>query len=325
MDNTLAIFDIDIEYANQLMNYIKRNHGLALDVHVFTNQDSLIQYALHNPIGILLIGENLSKIELIHDNIKHIAILWEGIGNNTYDYPCIHKYQSAKQLLHEVFELYPPDISKVYPGRETTHMICVYGLDRKKLQELFSYSLAKEYGKTRKTLYINLQQFPIIHKIYNLPESGGITDVIYYLRHKSSNLLSKLEQAIVKIDNIDCIYGIQYGLELNEISIEDINMWINHLSLWKQYERIVFDVGNINKSMIELLRQSNEIILLLQNGKLDNEAYNVFTEQLMFAGYYHIVNNIYKCKLPLDIREEDVLAQIEDGSFGKLLESVMNR
>ena len=107
--SSLAIYDSESDYANHLMDYLKRNQKNLLQIHVFTNLQSLKEHIEENFIQMLLINENLPLDEVNMDNIKNICLLSEENAVSTNNiYPVIYKYQSAEIIMKELL-LYFPD------------------------------------------------------------------------------------------------------------------------------------------------------------------------------------------------------------------------
>ena len=57
----LAIYDLDEDYANHLMEYISNKQGFPFKVIVFTNEEELVKYVAKNHIEILLVLDEAMK------------------------------------------------------------------------------------------------------------------------------------------------------------------------------------------------------------------------------------------------------------------------
>jgi hypothetical protein len=309
MNNVLAIYDKESAYTGGLLDYIQKNIKLGLKVHAFTNSDSLNEYVKNHVITVLLVNESVDLGEIDHSNIKNICILWEGEKEDVNTaYPIIYKFQSAKGIMEQLFLKYPKELFLNQEGNKNSslHIISVCSLDRKKKQSILAYSLAREYSKHKKVLYINLHSWQVLSKLLSLKEYNGISETIYYLRQKSPNFILKMNNIVVKVEGLDCIYGTSFGLEVDELTKEDTLLWIEQLHMWNQYEIIVFDVGNIHLGTLELLQQSSDIIYTLKKNSEDDVELDVFRQQLEFAGYKDIVEKMRLCDISRE-KEECIL------------------
>lgn len=309
MNSVIAIYDMDSEYTNKLLDYIQKNIKTGSKVHGFSNLNSLNEYVKKHIITVLLINESINLEEIDHSNVKNICILWEGEKEDiNTSYPIIYKFQSAKGIMEQLLLKYPKDLFQNQEVNKNSpmHIISVISLDGKKKQSIMTYSLAREYNKHKKVLYINLHSWQVLSKLLNLNEYNGISETIYYLRQKSPNFILKMKNVIVKVEGLDCIYGTSFGLEVDELTKEDTLLWIEQLHMWNHYEIIIFDVGNIHLGTLELLQQSNEIIYTLNKSSEDDVELDIFKKQLEFAGYQDIIEKMKLCDISGE-REDSIL------------------
>lgn len=296
MNGILAIFDEEADYANRLMDYIKRKQVKPLQVRVFTNSSRLKEFAGQNPVHILLINENLPVEELKQDAIKNICLLAENAyssGDNRY--PVIYKYQSAESILKELFSHFPltknPERTNNYT-EGNKKLICVCSLGEEVLRQLFSYSLAKQYSTLRKTLYINFNVLQVISGLSGDRTEKDLSEFIYYLKQNNPNLINKMTDSIVIKDTLNYMEGVSFGPDLFELTEEDIAEWLKALMSDTEYEVILFDVGCYFQAALELLRNSSQVLWLRGDSDWEQLKYDAFHEQLEWSGNREILHKI---------------------------------
>lgn len=304
MSLVLVIYDNETAYANSLLDYITRSMKLHVNVHAFSNLNKFKEYIYSNMVGLLLVSEKVNLAEVNHSNIKNICILWEGeTEDSNFTYPCIYKYQSAKGIMEQIIKKYPiiTNTRQEIKEEQKYSIISVISLDHKKLQSEYAYQLAKEYSKYKKVLYINLHCWQLITSVYQLEHNIGVSEFIYYERQKSPNIAMKLKQVIKKVDNLYYLCGTSSGFEISELKVEDIKLWMEQFKLWNEYEIILFDVGNIQPYVMELLSSSNRIIYTLveEKDKLEQEY---FLRQLDYTGHKIIGENMISYSISGNIR-----------------------
>ncbi|MGB8452778.1 MAG: hypothetical protein WCD89_10630 [Anaerocolumna sp.] len=301
---SLAIYDREIEYANQLMEYMKRKQKKLSQIRVFTNSDSLREYAGQNPIQILLINKNISIEETIpieemkQDsiklcNIKHICLLSEDnytSGNSLY--PMIYKFQSAEVVMKELFTYYP--LQEIQGSGKNSierkvEIINVFSIGTDISRQIFSFSLANQYAAFKKTLYINLNIFDTLSGFIGHPTEKGLSDFIYFLKQNNPNIINKMKSTITKINNLDYIKSVSFGPDLYELTTEDIIQWLNEMRMNTDYEVIIFDVGCYFQPILELFRNSSQLMFLVGDNNWEQAKYNVLKEQLNWSGYEDIL------------------------------------
>ncbi len=305
MSCTLAIYDRETEYANHLMDYIKRKQK-KLTVRVFTNPDSLREYSEQNPIQILLINENMPVEEIRQDNIENICILSEdNDSSEKTDYPTIYKFQSAENLMKELFSYYPPlEVQKrsINSLEYTTEIISVFSICEGAGRSVFSFSLAKQYAALKKTLYVNLDIIQVLPEFLGHKADKDLSEFIYFLKQNPTDLISKMNSIILKRNNLDYIEGVSFGPDLHELTADDINLWLREIIRNTDYEAVVFDVGCFFHAMLELFRNTGKLLLLLGENSWEQARYNNFINQLDWAGYEDITEKITAVPLPAEER-----------------------
>lgn len=288
MGKTLAIYDKEPDYANQLMNYIKRKQKKQLQVHVFTNIKSLKEYAVKNTIQLLLMNESLPVEEIIHENIKSICLLGENrYPSENIKYPYIYKYQSAEALLKELFSKFflteEQGLAKSYG--ENIKLISVFTPGEDILRQLFAFSLANQYSFIKKTLYVNFNSLQVLSGLTGYKAEIGLSEFIYYLKQNSPSLLNKMEV-------------------------------------------IIFDTGSYYQAGLEILRSSRQVLYLLAESDWELMKYENIKEQLNWSGNEEILNKItivpvsneIKDKL-MNINEDNF--DSETGNFSLAAEYIM--
>lgn len=268
------------------MHYIKGKHK-NLRAYLFTNWVSLREYAKGHKIDLLLVNGEIALEKDILIPIRQICRLWDGIGKvEDGGYPVIFKYQSADVIVKEFLSVLTSDEKEV-PQRETgsIQFISIYATDHKKQQTMAAYLIACEYAKSHKVLYINLHGNSVLSKILSIKNENHLSQVIYYLKQKHPHLQLKLKELIQQTEGLSILYGISFEPDIYELTEEDIKLWMEELRLWKEYEIILFDVGNLTKAMAVLLLNSDEVVCLQREEEIERWELEAFCHQLSYAGY----------------------------------------
>jgi hypothetical protein len=311
----LAIYDKETDYANQLMDFIKRKQKHISQVRVFTNENSLKEYLDHDRIDVLLLNESIPTETVQHDNIKNICVLSEGnyIREST-GYPVIYKFQSAELVMQEIFSYFPFN-SENSPYNSTNSklkIISVYSITRDTEKMAFSLSLAKQYAKQMKTLYINLDVFQALSEPGMGTEEKGLSEFIYYLKQNPPNLITKMNKIIQKDNNLDYIQGVTFGPDLYELTADDILQWLQEIKKSTEYEMIIFNVGCFFQAILELFRSSSQLIYLLGENNLEKAKYHNFKNQLLWAGFDEVIDRMKIISISEEEEERYQSITIED-------------
>ncbi|WMJ85455.1 hypothetical protein [Anaerocolumna sp. MB42-C2] len=305
--SSLAIYDTESDYANHLMDYLKRNQKNLMQIRVFTNLQSLKAYMEENFIHILLINENLPLDEVNMDNIRNICLLSEENAVSTNNiYPVIYKYQSAEIIMKELLLYFPEQL--LQSNRKNTYdtktkIISVFSMQADVMRQAFAFSLAKQYSAIKKTLYINLDTLPVLSEILGYKADIGLSELIYFLKQNPSNLSNKISGVITKRQNLDSLEGVSFGPDLFELTPEDIALWLGELQLNADYDVILFDIGCYSQGVLEVFRNSSQILCLIAENNWDEVKYNVFKDQLNWSGYTDVLEKITQVTVTEEIRD----------------------
>lgn len=317
MSYILAIYDKEPEYANQLTDYIKRKKKQLSQVRVFTNESCLKEYLENDRIHVLLLNESIPVESVIHDNIKNICLLSEGnlIRENPV-YPVIYKFQSADLVMQELFSYFPFDFYRKHQINTSTSnvkIISVYSITRDIERMIFSYSLARQYAKEKKILYINLDPFQALPRQSMELEENGLSELIYYLKQNPTNLITKMNHMIQNNRGMDYIQGVTFGTDLYELTADDMKLWVQELKKITDYQMVIFNVGSYSHGILELLLSSNQLLYVTGDSEMEQAKFQNFKNQLLWAGLDETVNNIKTVTLTKE--EEERYSNITTDDF----------
>lgn len=324
MSIILGIFDSDLEYSSQLMNYIKRKQKNINQVRIFTNKTILYDFLLDNKINVLLISEDKLQDDIEHDNIDHMCILSEGnviSENNNYNQEIIYKYQAVDQIIRELFDFYPELSVRNTNNYNKLKIISIFSLNEKFAKDSFSYNLANQFAIEKKTLLVNLNLIHGRDQYPDLNSDKNLSEFLYFLKSTTPNMLLKMNDYIQKIDNFDYLMGVKFGPDLYDLTSEDLEFWLKELQT-SSYEAVIFNIGCYMESILELFRRSNEIFLISSKGSWDSSLYDNFIDQLTWTGFEDVNNKLKVIEIQkelTDIRDEYDINGIFTDKWGDLV------
>lgn len=182
----LAICDTEKLYARKLMEAFSRKETSIFQIHAFSTEEELAAFAERTQVEILLISGSMMSRSIDSLKIGKIILLSDGdISEEFPDYETIYKYQSAEHIMKEILCCYA-DYAKPAAGRYAENKeFAVYGVyspvdgcGRTCLSE----ALAGYWGKTKKTLFLNLRTYSFLPEQRNRDDVWDLSDMIYFLR-----------------------------------------------------------------------------------------------------------------------------------------------
>ena len=327
----MAIYDFETDFSHHLMEYVNRKKEYDFHARVFTNIESLNAYLRQNRIDILLLGEDVE--ELFGDglsgreNIGRICLLSENSRvRDDSPYPVFFKFQSARELIHEIMLLYlseDPGAGRMMSGNMKLYSI--YSPCGGSGKTCIALSAALELSGKGETLYVGLEPYSVLSVLMKQKPEQGISDWLYYLKQSGTAWKSKFRSVVCRKDSLDYIAQPENGMDLNELAPEDVERWITQLEE-ENYRYVVFDIGIMNSGVMALLRSSSRILVPVGGGFLEQEKYSCFLGQLRRSGEEEIAGRLKRLCPPRDellLRKEFGLNQLQEGRLGRYIREVL--
>ena len=189
----LAICTQEPEYARGLSEYILGRRELLFQVMVFLDLEKLRQFINEHRVDLLLLDDIYADTETM--DVKQVFMLCDDRNYKETDcYHPIYKYQSGEKIIAEILSCCAEE-----EGSETilriqkadVEVIGVYSPIHRIGKTQYALQLAKEFAKKGNTLYLNLEAYA--GRQEGEEETGGLTEILYYLRQGCKNMGIRLE------------------------------------------------------------------------------------------------------------------------------------
>ncbi len=134
-------------------------------------------------------------------------------------------------------------------------------------------SCALNFGAmNKKVLYLNLEEFGSSDMFFFSEGQYCMSDIIYNLKSKKSNLPLKIESIIKQdIRNVAFFSQPKTALDLLELDVEDIVLLINTLISVCRYEYVIVDMPlKIEKKYLDFYRLIDDIIVVGDGSDISN-------------------------------------------------------
>lgn len=261
----IAMIDNELDYARNFMDYINQREEYTLETRIFSSISNLASYLDYGTVDILLIGDSVPYDDLIH-KINYVITLTEGnnvgeIGDKRF----VYKYQSIENIMKEIYTycIDQGEIVSFLPSNNSsvTRILGVFSPTVGRNSTILALALGQAYAKNRKTLYINLEQFPGIYYETVTDKERGMSDLIYYLKQKKNNLIALLESMTCKMGNLHYIMPIQHYSDLYELNVEDIRQLLGELKSKSDFEVVILAMDFVHNITLDLLEGCEKVFL----------------------------------------------------------------
>ena len=259
----LVIYDREVGYACQLMEYLNQKQDFALTARVFTNLIQLRDYMEENEVDLLLLGEEVDVDMVPKEKAAHIVILTErSMVREAGKYPYLYKFQSMENLVKELAFCYGVPQVKVFPNlaaveRETEFIgvFSPFGGCGKTLFSLAAGQALEDY----KVLYIGMETVSSFEEESNI--RGNLSDIFYWVKERKEGCLAGISLMVEKKGGVDCIFSPDYFEDLNSMTEEDMEFFIEELYKNNGYRYVIFDMGYWNQATFSFLEKMDYIYM----------------------------------------------------------------
>lgn len=298
----LAIYDLDMDYANCLMDYISEKQGIPLKTVAFTDREELLGFMSKNYVDILLISASSMDDDIGQQDIGKIILLSAGnIFSEYIGYSSIYKYQSTENIIREVLDYYA-EIHKndgmIFIDRGNNEIIGVYSPVGRTGQTTFALTLGQILSADYSTLYINMEEFAAFDKILGKSYPGDLSDLMYFFRQNPEALPIKLQAIVNNMHGMDYIPPLLFSQDLRNINTGEWVNLIQKIALSGAYERIVLDLSNMVQDVFQILEICSSIYMPINDDRISLKKVAAYEEYLLKSGKEELMNRMIKVKIP---------------------------
>lgn len=312
----LAICDAEKQYAVKLMEAFCEKKNLGFQVHVFSDVVELEQFAARNQMEILLITGRLMSENLHRFNIGKIILLSDGdIYEEFSDYESIYKYQSAEHILKEIlcyYAEYAKPVTGMYYGKKEFEVHGVYSPIGRCGKSALARALAGGFGKSKKTLLLDLQSFSACPEQLGEEELWDLADIIYFLRQGKKTFLYKLGSIVRSHGTYDYILPMKTPADLRSVTLAEWTELLEKLATDSDYQVIVLDFGNDVCGLFQLLSQCTRIYTPVLSDSDSKRKVRNFEWILKDENFEKVITSMQKVVIPLGTEKMNVNTFMEE-------------
>lgn len=326
----LGIYDVDSNYANSLMEYISDKRGIPFRTVAFTELEALKEFAEKREIDILLISAAAMTHDIAEYNIGKIILLTDGNVFAEYiSYASIYKYQSSENIIREVINYYVDISTAEGVGSvlvDDVEVIGVYSPIGRSGKTTFAITLGQVLAKEKETLYINMEEFSALSKIFNKEYSGDLSDLMYFYKQNPESLPLKLKAIVNSINEMDYIPPSMFSNDLRSL---DSSVWLGMIQAIinsGMYKTIILDLSNMVKDIYEVLEFCNVIYMPMNDDRMSLMKISEFEEFIFKTEQEELLDKIVKVKLPIcneNQWDEDYFDKQIWGSLGDFIRKLL--
>lgn len=317
-----AVCDLEDSYVRNLTEYMNEKKSTPFEVQAFTSLESLSAFAAKNHIEILLISTEAMRDEIREMDIQRIVILSDGETiNQLAEEPQVYKYQSSDSLLAEVMNYYAETVPEPVPVTASgcgAELIGVYSPLSRVGKTMFSLTLGEILAKSRRVLYLNLEDYNGFEALFDQTYRSDLSDLIYFARQKEGSLIYRLNGMIQTLYNLDYIPPAFSPCDLRDVSYEEWLKFLGEIGACTEYDVIILDMGSQIEEWFQILRQCARIYMPVLDDDISRAKILQFEKMMNALDCQSVLEKIRKIHLPPWKDKEDGQNRMEYLLYGEM-------
>lgn len=259
----LALLDNDINYLNRIVSALNTKYPDKFEIYSFTIADSAINNLILKKIDVF-IANVCFEIDIADIPAEcGFAYLSDNIGVDTINgQRAISKFQKVDLIYRQILSIYSEKATNItgFADENGNGKIIVFsspygGAGTSTIAAACAVHLA---ASNKKVLYLNLEKFGGADNYFSAEGQFDLSDVIFALKSKKSNLAVKMESCVKQEANGVYFYSQpKMALDMMELSYSDMIQLLNEIKISGEYEYILVDIDfSFGKEAMELYKLS---------------------------------------------------------------------
>ena len=265
----LAVLENDKSYLERIVSTFETKYADKLEIYSFTEQQVAMQTLDPAKIDVLLASDSFEI------NVNQLprrcafAYLVDSLEIESFnDQRAICKFQKADLIYKQILSVYSEKASSITGFKMTGEECRVIafgaaggGVGASTMAAACAVHLA---ARKKKVLYLNLERFGSADLFFDGQGQFDLSDIIFALKSKKTNLPLKLESCVRQATNGVYYYaGSKVVLDRMELNTEEILRLIAELKLTGEYEYMILDLDfGIDGETLKLYRQAQSVVLV---------------------------------------------------------------
>ena len=301
--NIFAICDLEVEYAENFLEYLNRKRNIPFEIRAFTTRKALLEFAKDNRIELLLISQRAMCREVCGLETGRIVILSEGIHSSDLErYPNVYKYQSSAEVVREVMACYgksEPVLRESFPVlKKKTEILGVYSPLKRCLKTSFALALGQILAGKKAVLYLNLEEYSGFEQLVGMEYKNTLSDLLYYVKQENRNLIHQMNGMVMTVGNMDYIPPAKMPWDVKNVTLEEWNFLLDQICAESSYEVVLLDLGCETEETFRLLERCRRIYMPVLSDKVSLCKIAQFEKLLKVWDFSSVAGKIVKVQPP---------------------------
>lgn len=300
----VALLDKDKVYLERISSVFSTKYADKLEVYSFTDEATAIKAIPEYRIDVLVADEEFDVDRSSFKRGCGLAYFTGTIGVELIkDEVAICKFQKVDLIFKQILGIYSDMTAGIatFNGEADESRIIMFtspcgGVGTSTMAAACAVTRAR-LGK--RVFYLNLEQFGATDVFFQGEGNTTMSDVIYSLKSKKTNLILKLESCIKQsTDGVFFFSSTKVALDILELTYSDIEKLIANIQGMGSYDEIIIDLPfSLHVETLQLLSKAHEIIMINDGKQLSNTKFVRAYESLILLEQNDAINILGKVNL----------------------------
>lgn len=273
----LAILETDRMYLERIVSVFNTKYADKFEVYSFTDMEVALATIESSKIDVLIASDAYDvKVDKLPRRCGFAYFVDSTDVETVREQRAICKFQKIDLIYKQILSIYSENAGDVI-GMKVTGDNCKTvafipasgGVGASTMAAAAAIHWASQ-GK--KTLYLNFETFGSSDTFFTGEGQFGMSDIIYALKSRKTNLAMKLESCI-KQDKSGVYFYSQpnLALDLIEMTSEEKIRLLSEINIIGSYDVVVIDMAfRLDKAHMEMYQKMNALILVGDGSELSN-------------------------------------------------------
>lgn len=273
----LAILEKDQSYLSRIVSAFNTKYADKFEIYSFTDPTIALSTLDSSRIDVFVASDSFDIDVSALPNRCGFAYFVDSSDIDTVrDQRAISKFQKADLIYKQILSVYSEkagNVSGLKFGDESAKIIAFCSPCGGVGTSSMAASAAKYFAaKNNKTLYLNFEKFGSPDLFFNGEGQFDMSDIIFALKSKKTNLSLKLESCVKQdVSGVYFYSQPKVALDVHELKTEDIIRLISEVKLTGAYDYIILDLDfTINIEELNIVRQSHSIVWVSDGSEIAN-------------------------------------------------------
>ena len=273
----VAILESDENYLSRIISVFSTKYSDKFELYSFTDQEFALSSVEKSKIDVLIANESFNiDVSTLPHRCGFAYFVDSADIEFIHDQRAIGKFQKVDLIYKQILSIFSEkteSISTMRFGDDSTKFIAFSSVSGGCGASSIAAACAIHYAsKGSKTLYLNLEKFGISESFFSSEGQFSMSDIIFALKSKKTNLPLKLESCVKQDARGVYFYSSsKYALDMMELTSDDVIRLLSEIRLMGLYSVVVLDMDfSIDKDALKVLHQVNSMIWVGDGSVISN-------------------------------------------------------